>query len=62
MVEELIVRTRAEAGRNAVDVLPGGHLFIETDSPIDTSLTPWVPLLTPIAMRRGARLRLGRVA
>ncbi|CAL8968927.1 hypothetical protein PROP_00413 [Propionicimonas sp. T2.31MG-18] len=57
MVEELIVRTRAEPGRNAVDVLPGGHLFIETDAPIDTSLTPWVPLLTPIAMRRGARLR-----
>jgi len=51
-------RLEEQPGTSAVLVSPEGRFFIEADGPIDTTLTPWVPLLTPIAMKRCGELRL----
>ncbi len=44
--------------RNVVRVRPGRRLAVEANREVDHSLTPWVHFLTPIAMARGAALRL----
>lgn len=54
----VVTRIPDQLAANVIQLSSGQILRVEANAPLDQSLTAWIPLLTPIAMKLGSRLVL----